>query len=146
MKIYFSCSITGGRRDQAVYQLIVDHLIAQGHEVLTASLASANIMDLEVIISPHEVFERDVRWVEECDLLVAEVSTPSHGVGYEIMLALSLRKPVICLYRYGVIVSKMLLGNSMPGFRIAAYAGDDDVIPKFDTLMKGGRNNASTSN
>ena len=135
MKIYFSCSITGGRADQPAYQAIVEHLVAKGHEVLTASLASADIMDLEVIISPAEVFERDVRWVEECDLLVAEVTTPSHGVGYEIMLALSLSKPVVCLYRHGSAISKMLTGNNSPEFRIFTYRNIDEVIRLIDEIV-----------
>lgn len=38
-------------------------------------------------MTPQEVFERDVKGVKECDILVAEISEPSHDVGMEIMLA-----------------------------------------------------------
>lgn len=91
MNIYFSCSITGGRQDQQMYKTITDFLLSAGHTVPTAHLADADILEAEQAISPEQVFLRDCRWVFECDALVAEVSTPSHGVGYEVALALTLK-------------------------------------------------------
>ncbi|MHB0967132.1 MAG: deoxyribonucleoside 5'-monophosphate N-glycosidase [Chloroflexi bacterium] len=128
MNIYFSCSITGGRADQAVYAAIVDALLAQGHQVPTAHLSSPDIMALEAVVSPNEVYHRDVAWVNGCDALIAEVSTPSHGVGYEIALALALGKPVLCLYRRGRRVSKMITGNDHPGLRQADYEDPAGVV------------------
>jgi hypothetical protein len=46
LNIYFSCSLTGGRADQAVYAQIVDSLVGAGHIVPTAHLARADVMDL----------------------------------------------------------------------------------------------------
>ncbi|MBE3143862.1 MAG: hypothetical protein IMZ61_08060, partial [Planctomycetes bacterium] len=63
----------------------------------------------------------DSTWVKECDVLIAEVSTPSHGVGYEIALALISGKPVLCLYRIGCKVSKMIVGNTSPGLKVVQY-------------------------
>jgi nucleoside 2-deoxyribosyltransferase len=127
LNIYFSCSITGGRNDQRVYQLITELLLAFGHEVPTAHLADENVSELEEGLSPELVYQRDTHWVEACDVLVAEVSTPSHGVGYEIALALSLNKPVLCCYRKGTRVSKILTGNTAPGFFQFAYSTDDEL-------------------
>ena len=124
MNIYFSCAVTGGRNDQPAYAAIVEYLVAAGHEVPTAGLARAEAMAEEALVSQQVVYDRDVAWVEGCDALVAEVSTPSHGVGYEIALALRLRKPVLCLYHSGARVSKMITGNRSPGLVVSAY---DDV-------------------
>jgi len=121
MKIYFACSITGGREDELIYQEIVEALLADGHEVPTALLATPEVMLLEGIVDAVEVYQRDVAWIEDCDMLVAEVSTPSHGVGYEIGYALASGKPVICLYREGVKVSKMILGNQDKNLSVLAY-------------------------
>jgi len=121
-KIYFSCSITGGRADEAVYIAIVDDLQAQGHEVVNAHLARQGVMLLEQRLDPREVYQRDVFWIKDCDLMVAEVSTPSHGVGYEIALALNLRKPVLCLHRQRARISKMITGNDEPTITVANYA------------------------
>jgi 2'-deoxynucleoside 5'-phosphate N-hydrolase len=134
MKIYFACSLTGGRADEAIYAAIVDDLLARGHDVLTAHLARPEVMTLEQIVSAREVYERDVRWIKEADALIAEVSTPSHGVGYEIALALTLKKPVLCLSRQNARVSKMITGNTEPTLRVAAYDEDGaalKVVQKF---------------
>ena len=139
MNIYFSCSITGGRSDQQIYEHLVNHLLAEGHEVPTAILASPDVGRLETVVEPREVYERDSAWVEGCDALVAEVSTPSHGVGYEIALALLLRKPVLCLYRQGRTVSKMITGNSQPTLQVAAYASSDEAVAIMADFLR--RNN-----
>lgn len=128
MNIYFSCSLTGGRADQPIYAAIVEALQAQGHTVPTAALAHPDIMREEAVIEPGVVYARDVAWVREAEALIAEVSTPSHGVGYEIALALGLGKPVLCLYRQGARVSKMITGNSEPGLTLATYANQAEAL------------------
>ena len=142
MNIYFSCSLTGGREDEDVYGAIVDHLIASGHEVPTAHLAHPGVMKLEAVVDPHAVFQRDIEWIQGSDGLIAEVSTPSHGVGYEIAYALTLGKPVLCFFRKGAKVSKMLLGNDSPGMQVAAYDGKGAIMEEIDgfiALLQGGK-------
>ncbi len=137
MNIYFSCSITGGRDDQPVYEAIVAALIDDGHEVPTAILASREVMDLEMLEQPEAVYKRDVAWVQGCDVLVAEVSTPSHGVGYEIALALALGKPVLCCYREGRPVSKMILGNDHPLLTLASYQEKSQAVTLIRDFIRG---------
>ena len=136
MNIYFSCSITGGRRDQAVYQHIVNHLDALGHEVPTAHLSRADVMADEQVVDALTVYNRDVKWVEDCDALVAEVSTPSHGVGYEIALALFLDKPVLCCFKEGIKVSKMLLGNTHSQLKVLEYEHEPELIASLDRFLE----------
>ena len=135
MNIYFSCSITGGRDDQSVYEAIVRHLLSQGHDVPTAHLSSASVMDEEAVIEPRDVYLRDSKWVEDCDALIAEVSTPSHGVGYEIALALLLGKPVFCCYQEGRKISKMILGNDHPTLSISPYKSVYDLLLSVDEFI-----------
>lgn len=136
MNIYFACSLTGGRADEDVYARIVDHLLSQGHEVPTAHLALPEVMDLERVVDPVEVYERDIAWIQTCDALVAEVSTPSHGVGYEIGYALDLGKPVLCCYREGVAVSKMITGNRSPDLTVSAYRTEEQVTEIVDRFLE----------
>jgi len=128
MKIYFACSITGGRNDESVYQAIVSTLLDGGHEVPTAHLSSHEVMKLEEVVDPREVYKRDVGWINECDALIAEVSTPSHGVGYEIAYALGLSKPVLVCYRRGARVSKMITGNPHPNLLVKPYADEEEIV------------------
>jgi nucleoside 2-deoxyribosyltransferase len=141
LNLYFSCSLTGGREDQGVYAHIVDHLIERGHEVPTAHLASPEVMDLEKVVIPADIYRRDIDWIEGCQAMIAEVSTPSHGVGYEIAYALGRGKPVLCCYREGRTVSKMLTGNDTRGLKVHAYRDEKHAIELIDAFLSGLINN-----
>jgi hypothetical protein len=135
MQAYFSCSITGGRAEQHIYKQIVNHLQTRGWMVPTAHLAETEVLDEEGVIDPRVVYQRDVRWVLESDILVAEVSTPSHGVGYEIAMAEINKKPIFCCYQQSKKVSKMILGNENPTFQVYAYKGIEDLLPILDEFL-----------
>lgn len=128
MNVYFACSITGGREYEAVYQAIARALLADGHQVPTAHLAESNVIDVETSVAPQDVYARDTEWIRTCDALIAEVSVPSHGVGYEIGFALSLGKPVLCLYQEGRRVSKMITGNPDPHLKVASYTDTTQAV------------------
>ncbi len=136
MKIYFACAIVGGRNDEAIYQQLVEALLADGHEVPTAMNAGPEWQHMEGSPDPNEVYRRDTGWIDECKVLIAEVSTSSHGVGYEVSYALEHGKPVLCIYRRGVRVSKMLTGNTMPGITVADYADIDEGIKTMREFVK----------
>lgn len=127
MNIYFACSITGGRQFEPIYQTITKSLLDAGHVVPTAHLAGENVIDLEQVVEAREVYTRDVNWIKECDALVAEVSTPSHGVGYEIAYALGIGKPVLCCHLSGLKVSKMITGNTDKNLSLVAYHDEDQA-------------------
>jgi len=128
MNIYFACSITGGREFESVYQAMVRALTEEGHQVPTAHLAESGVAAVEAEIGPHEVYARDVAWISASDALIAEVSVPSHGVGYEIGFALGLGKPVLALHHAGHKVSKMISGNPDPNLQVRSYQDPDHAI------------------
>ncbi|HEX6269954.1 MAG TPA: nucleoside 2-deoxyribosyltransferase [Anaerolineales bacterium] len=135
MKIYFACSITGGREFESVYQSIVNALTRDGHAVPTAHLAEPGVMALEAVIDPHEVYTRDITWIRASDVLIAEASAPSHGVGYEIGFALGLAKPVLALYREGRNISKMISGNPDPNLFVRRYQKTEDAIEQVRAFL-----------
>ncbi len=135
MNLYFSCSLTGGRKDEAIYRAIVDHLLSQRHDVPTAHLADPEVMKREKVVEPTEVYQRDVAWIQACDAVIAEVSTPSHGVGYEIAYALNLGKPVLCCYHHGAKVSKMIVGNDSPGLVVRPYQDVDEALAVVEDFL-----------
>jgi nucleoside 2-deoxyribosyltransferase len=133
MKIYFACSIIGGRQDEEIYQRLVQLLEELGVEVPTAHIAETGIEEIDAQVNAPDIYRRDVTWIEESDLLVAEVSTPSHGVGYEIGYALGQGIPVLCLHRHNALVSKMITGNPHPLLRVAGYSSAEEA----DQILKG---------
>ena len=139
MNIYFACSITGGREFERVYQDLTAALVMDGHEVPTAHLAGSNVLALEAVAAPRQIYERDVKWIRAAHAIIAEISVPSHGVGYEIGFALSVDKPVLCLFQEGRKISKMISGN--PDLRLHSISYRDpanaiELMRKFLADLK----------
>jgi len=113
MKIYFAGSIRGGRDDAEIYVQIIKFLQNFG-EVLTEHVGSDELMDKgESHISDKDIHDRDMKWLIESDIIIAEVTNPSLGVGYEIGRAIELNKKIICLHRTktGKRLSAMIGGS-----------------------------------
>jgi hypothetical protein len=113
MKIYFAGSIRGGRADAALYYEIVRHLKTHA-EVFTEHVGDTELGVLGQDIGDQKIHDRDLDWLASSDYLVAEVTTPSLGVGYEIGKATEWGKPVLCLYRptEGRALSAMISGSN----------------------------------
>jgi len=135
LKIYFAASISGGRKYLETYKKMVSHLQKLGHWIPTEHIAHPEVLTLEKALSPKEIYQRDIEWIKECDALVAEVSNPSLGVGYEICFALNLGKPVLCLYEKGIFLSRMILGNTSPGLKLGEYVGDSEWESMIDSFL-----------
>jgi nucleoside 2-deoxyribosyltransferase len=84
--------------------------------------------------SYSEIFHRDTKWISICDMVVAEVSTASLGVGWECCYAQFLNIPVIALCDKKVKISAMIGGN--PYINKIYYDNDDDLIQKLDCKIK----------
>ncbi len=101
MKIYFAGSIRGGREDAALYLQIIDYLKSFG-EVLTEHVGDQNLTDAgDDGPTDKYIHDRDLAWLQSANVVVAEVTTVSMGVGYEIGRAVESGKKVLCLYRPG---------------------------------------------
>ena len=99
MKIYFAGSIRGGRDDAEIYSQIIKFLQGYG-QVLTEHVGKKDLNEMgESALSDKQIHDRDMKWLLESDLMIAEVTNPSLGVGYEIGMAIGEQKKIICLYR-----------------------------------------------
>jgi nucleoside 2-deoxyribosyltransferase len=114
MKIYFSGSITGGREHQEYYEIIIQELHKYG-EVLSEFVGDKTLTSYgSPDMTPVEIYKRDVGMIEACDMVFADITTPSTGVGYEIAYAEKLQKPVYCVYlkTENKNPSSMIVGNA----------------------------------
>ena len=137
MLIYFCGSMRAGRQDVELYGQLVDKLGKFG-EVLTPFVADQSITNLG---SEHEggdrgIHDRDVALLRQCSVVVAEVTQPSLGVGYEIGRAVAMGKRVLCLYRpqEGKLLSAMIRGmDNEAGLRVFDYSLDevDGILQTF---------------
>ena len=114
MKIYFAGSIRGGRQKADDYKKIIDILSAHG-QVLTEHVGSSEVSQSGEEIKESQIYERDIAWINDADVVVAEVTIASLGVGYEIGYAESKGKKIICLFNLveggPVRTSAMIGGN-----------------------------------
>ncbi len=112
LKIYFAGSIRGGRGDSERYRDIIRYLQEYG-QVLTEHIGDEKLTaDGESAMTDREIFERDLAWLKSADVVVAEVTSPSLGVGFEIATALQLHKKILCLFHpgTGTRLSAMIAG------------------------------------
>ena len=136
MKIYFAGAIRGGRDNTDIYNNIITYLSSKA-EVLTEHVGSSELMTIgETNRSDREIFMRDMEWLQSADLVIAEVTTPSLGVGYELGIAAKLKIPVLCLYRpiKGKRLSAMISGNEK--FNCQAYQTLDDAKVHINKFLK----------
>jgi hypothetical protein len=122
LRIYFAGSIRAGRADAVLYHRIVQILQKYG-TVLTEHVGDPNMDESgDSHISDKEIHDRDMQWLESSNVLVAEVTQPSLGVGYEIGRAVDMNKDILCLFRpeTGKRLSAMIRGAE-PTIRVKDY-------------------------
>ena len=137
-KIYFCGSIRGGRNDVQLYQRIISMIKNQGYIVLTEHIASPEVFGLERDKSDNEIWIEDMSWLEESDTVIAECSTPSLGVGYELAVAKQLGKPTYVFARKTErphSLSAMIAGD--PYYHIFMYSDKDELFHTLTSLLKG---------
>ena len=136
MKIYFAGAIRGGRDETDNYKKIITYLSSKA-EVLTEHVGSLKLTTIgETKPSDGEIFMRDMEWLQSADLVIAEVTTPSLGVGYELSIAEKLNIPILCLYRpiKGKRLSAMINGNEK--FKCQAYQTFDETKIHINNFLK----------
>ena len=130
MKIYFGFTVAGDRSSVETARRIVDWLEARGHEVLTRHLVRDDARERDRKLTPSAVYERDMKWLADCDIFIAEVSGSSFGMGYEAGLVLgSSQKRAILLHRADAIerISLLITGNQHPRCSVVAYSTFDEI-------------------
>ena len=138
MKIYFAGSIRGGRDDQEFYLQLIQHLARYG-QVLTEHVGDKNLTELgEDKQSDEWIYNRDVSWLEKAEVVIAEVSTPSLGIGYEIAKAENMNKKILCLYKNqkNKKLSAMIAGNKK--IKTVGYRSIKEAIEQIDKFFNQG--------
>jgi nucleoside 2-deoxyribosyltransferase len=133
MKIYYAAAIRGAHLiDNAfLHKQIIQHLLRH-YIVLTEHLADGSLKEVgETNLTDKEIHDRDLMLVKEADVIIAEVSNPSLGVGYELGRAVEMKKKILCLYRDGEKrLSAMIMGSE--GILTKKYETVDEAIEIID--------------
>jgi len=128
-KIYFAGSIRGGRADAELYGQIIEYLKTYG-EVLTEHIGDKNLFaNGEVALDDPAIHNRDMRWLTDARVVVAEVTNASLGVGYELGRSIERnlwapsfkQKEILCLHRPQVDTRLSAMINGCKGLENGVY-------------------------
>lgn len=138
MNIYFTASTSHNGDLTPLYKTILKLLqspdlnIVSGHQIVDPAMLEADAR-----LTSKKIFEREMASIDRSDVVIAETSKPSLGVGGEIVYALSKNKPVLALIntQYEDKISPMLVGNPSEKLYIEYY-NEDNLAFKLDEFIK----------
>jgi nucleoside 2-deoxyribosyltransferase len=125
--IYLACTVRGDRGAIAGLRSLVTALESAGHTILTKHLLDDNVDGAEAALTERAVYDRDIEWLEACDILIADASGSSFGVGFEVGYVLGrsdrTKQRVVLLYRADRRdqISRLIIGNAHPRCRVVPY-------------------------
>ena len=135
LKVYFACSIRGGRDQSSSYEQLIDYI--KERAIVLSEIFADQKLTAEGMNKPnYDIWKTDMDWVSEADVLIAEVSQPSLGVGYEIAKAEEMEKPILCLYRYqeGSKLSAMIEGS--PNVELFCYDSVSETKQVIENFLE----------
>lgn len=132
-KIYFAGSIRGGRIEAELYGRMIRYM-QRASTVLTEHIGNPNLNLMEQGKRDFEIYDEDMAWLRESDMVIAECTCPSLGVGYELAYAEKIGKPCHIFYdRSKTQLSAMLTGN--PYFSIHPYTKEEEIYTILDKIL-----------
>jgi nucleoside 2-deoxyribosyltransferase len=143
MTVYLACTVRGDRSALAAVRSVAEFLERHGHSVLTRHLLADDVEDAESALDERDVFERDMRWLIAADLVIAEASGSSFGVGFEVGYVLGRSEQtgqrVLLLHHAGrrAQVSRLITGNSHARCTSYAYRDTEDLLRVVGEFIAG---------
>lgn len=122
-----------------MYQRIIDYLKSFG-EVLTEHIGDPNLTSAgDDGPTDRFIHDRDLEWLQASDMLVAEVTAVSMGVGYEIGRAVETGKKVLCLYRPGAGRNLSAMIGGCPDLTLVEYTTLDEAKQAINDFLESKR-------
>ena len=141
MNIYLACTVRGDRSAVAIARALADAVECMGHTILTRHLLADDPDADEGRLTERAVYERDIGWLEACDVLIAEASGSSYGVGFEVGYVLGRSadtgQRVLLLYDAArrSTVSRLIAGNTHPACTTYPYRDAADLLRFVEVFL-----------
>ena len=120
--------------DSRLSSELISYIKSKNANVLTEHIGDNNLLKQEKSLTDKEIYLRDIAWLKECDVVIAECTRPSLGVGYELAFAEKLNKPVNVLYRNKECnLSAMISGDDY--FNIFSYETKEEAFNIIDKIL-----------
>lgn len=126
MIIYCAGPIRGNTTYKENYSEIVRIVESMGH---TALAEISTKFSSSIPLNAKQIYTRDIKWIDGSKIMIAEVSGPSLGVGFEVSYALFVKKiPVLAVYsEQAGQISAMISGCNNPMLQIKKYQNIDEL-------------------
>jgi nucleoside 2-deoxyribosyltransferase len=126
MIVYCAGAIKGDTAYQNNYKEIIRFIGSMKHTALAELNGN---FKFSVPLNDKQIYTRDIKWIESSDLVIAEISGPSLGVGFEIAYAIFQQKiPVLALVSSEVKkLSAMITGCNSQLLTIRRYKNIEDM-------------------
>jgi 2'-deoxynucleoside 5'-phosphate N-hydrolase len=141
VRIYLACTVRGDRGAVTALRSLVAALEQRGHTIVTTHLLEDGVDAAEAALTERAIYERDIAWLESCDLLIAEASGSSYGVGFEVGYVLGradrTSQRVLLLYRADRVnqISRFIPGNSHPRCTVLKYENPADLVDRVSRYV-----------
>jgi nucleoside 2-deoxyribosyltransferase len=141
LRIYLACTVRGDRAGVAAGRAVAASLARQGHQVLTTHLLADDVEAAESALTETQVFQRDLDWLTRCDVLIAEASGSSYGVGFEVGYVLgrasTTGQRVILVYDLARrdAISRLITGNCDPACTTFGYGSIEELTTFLERLL-----------
>ncbi len=135
MRVYLGFTVAGSRSSVEAAKKILNVLQSLGHEVLTSHLVSVDAWEADRRVAPQEIFARDMNWLAQCDLFIAEVTGSSFGLGFETgyLLGATAKKTILFFERDAKHrISLLITGNTHPNCSLMPYSR----LEELDELVR----------
>src|ERR1700746_3438948 len=135
MRVYLGFTVAGNRSSVQAAKKLLSILQSMGHQVLTSHLVHGDAWGADRRVPPQEIFARDMKWLAQCDIFVAEVSGSSFGLGFETGYLLgATQKETILFFERGAgeRISLLITGNTHPNCILVSYS----QLEELETLVQ----------
>ena len=138
MRVYLACTVRGDRTGVQAGRAIAERLEHNGHDVLTKHLLNDDVEAAESRLTEAQIYSRDLEWITSCDLLVAEASGSSYGVGFEVGYVIGRAaqsgQRVVVLYSAARrhAISRLISGNQHPTCTTIGYETIEELLSAID--------------
>lgn len=127
MNIYFTASTSENKDLQNHYKKIISTIKRKNKLTSGEQIIKREKLSKDANIAPSNIFNRQKELIQKADLVIAEVTVPSSGVGGEIVYALTNNKPVLALvYKENDDqLSPLIAGNPSENLYLEHYELDN---------------------
>ncbi|MFC1803685.1 nucleoside 2-deoxyribosyltransferase [Thermoproteota archaeon] len=133
MNIYFAGSIRGGEPDRDWFQQLIKHIQKHGRVMTEHSFDFS--YEEEIMKDDVWIYTTDIGWLRESDALIAEITVPSLGVGYEIAKAEEWGIPILLLYRDTPARKPSAMLNGNKKLPMVVYNEKKEVIEAVNQFL-----------